>query len=86
MSVTGVPTLTHCEIKRQLAEQFAIAARQYAEAVVALTVHIALSHAEYSRLRDAAHTARHQVHSIGVKYEEHVESHRCGEAAQPGGQ
>jgi hypothetical protein len=86
MSLAGVPTRTRCEIERRLAEQFATAARQYAEAVVALTVQIALSQSEYSRLRDATRTARQQVHSIGARYEEHVESHRCAEPARPGGQ
>lgn len=69
---------THCcEIRRKLADQFATAARLYAEAVVAFTSPPTISLDEYKRLRKAAEEARKRAETIEVAYEEHVASHRC---------
>jgi hypothetical protein len=61
-----------CDTGRKLAEQFAEAARVYAESVVALTSHHAdVSWNEYIRLHEAVEEARKR---FGIAYEEHVGS------------
>ena len=68
-----------CETGRKLGEQFAEAARLYAEAVVVLTSHHAnVSCDKYIQLRAAVEEARKRSESLGIAYEEHVESHRRG--------
>ena len=66
------------ERRRKLAEQFAIAARLYAEAVASLTSDNALSPTEYDRLYKAAEDARCHSEQMRRAFEEHVASHRCG--------
>ena len=67
-----------CETRRKLSEQFATAARLYAEAVAAFSsTPLTVSQDEYNRLRKAADEARERAEAIGTAFEEHVESHRC---------
>src|SRR5262245_25575770 len=67
-----------CERRRQLSEQFATAARLYAEAVVLLTLnHSRMSQNDYERLREAAEEARQHSEAMGIAFEEHVEWHQC---------
>jgi hypothetical protein len=66
-----------CDIARKLAEQFAEAARLYAETVVVLTSHHAnVPWNEYIRLHAAVEEAQKRSEALGIAYEEHVESHR----------
>jgi hypothetical protein len=71
-------TQISCQTRRELAERFATAARQYSEAVVHFTEFPGkLSQGDYDRLRTAVEKA--QVHSerMCYKFEEHVRSHGC---------
>ena len=63
------------EMKRKLSEQFATAARLYAEAVAVFTGSpLTVSQDEYHRLRKAAEAARGHAEAIGAAFEEHLES------------
>jgi hypothetical protein len=67
-----------CTARQQLAPQFDIAARLYAEAVVLLTRDFpVVSPEKYNQLRNAAETARRDAEAMGIAFEEHVDSHRC---------
>jgi hypothetical protein len=64
---------------RERADQFAIYARLYAEAVVAFTRDPGtMSPEKYSRLKKAVKEAQKRAEMMGVAYEEHLDSHRCG--------
>ena len=74
-----------CDIRRHLAEQFALAARLYAEAVVSLTIQfMPISSNEYNRLTEAAEEARRRAAATGIAFEEHVDSHGCGAGSDHG--
>jgi hypothetical protein len=77
-------TRSCCEIRRHLAEEFAIAARLYAEAVVSLTCESGIMpHEDYSRLREAAEMAQLNVEAACRAFQEHVDLHRwCGPICQ----
>ena len=67
-----------CEKRQHLGEQFAIAARLYSEAVVALTRnHIPMSWTDYERLCDVVEEARQRVEAMREAYKQHVGSHQC---------
>lgn len=69
----------HCQIRLQLAEQFATATRLYYEAVVELTR--ASSHLpdrDYDRLWGNAIDAQECAEVAGTAFQRHVELHRCG--------
>jgi hypothetical protein len=67
-----------CGDRRRLAEQFAIAAREYSEAVARLVLHQGPpSHAEYSTLRHSVIDAQERCVSVGVEFEQHVAMHGC---------
>jgi hypothetical protein len=75
-----------CQVNRQLADEFSIAARLYAEAVVALARNYAsLSPDEYGRLKKAVEEAQHRSEAMRIVFQENVESHwrettnRCGQ-------
>jgi len=69
-----------CAIRRRLAEQFAIAARLYGEAVVLYTgFEGPTADVEYIHLRDAAREAQQRAEVARVLFEEHVDLHRCGQ-------
>ena len=65
-----------CEVRRKLAEEFATAARLYAEAVVALT-RFQTKEGEYDRCREAAEQAQVRTRQASAAFEEHEDSHRC---------
>ena len=70
--------MTHCNDRRRLAEQFAVAAREYSEAVAQLVLHEGPpSHAEYGALRSGVIEAHERCESAGVEFEQHVASHGC---------
>jgi hypothetical protein len=69
-----------CESKRQLAEQFAAAARLYAESVALFTRSaVTQSSEQYNRLRRGAEEAQQRAEATGVAFEEHVDMHQCCE-------
>jgi len=70
-------THDYCWTKRRLAEQFAIAARLYAEAVVLLTCPTGGVPRDYGRLLESVEAARKELEDSGAAFQEHVESHRC---------
>jgi hypothetical protein len=65
-----------CEIRRELADGFAIAARLYAEAVANLAV-AGISPEKYIRLRRRTEDALHRAEAASIAFEEHVASHMC---------
>ena len=71
-----------CEVRRKLAEAFAMNARLYAESVVNLTWLHNISQEDYDRYREAAEMARQRTEQASVAFEEHVASHSCGESSQ----
>ncbi len=70
-----------CEMRRQLSEQFAIAARLYGDAVIALTTS-SNSQLDHARLCRKAQEMKERAEAAMMVFEEHVDSHRCydGEA------
>jgi hypothetical protein len=72
-----------CEIRRQLADQFSISARLYAEAVVNLAVS-SISQEEYIRLCRRAKDAQRRAEAASVAFEEHVDLHRCFNSSPEG--
>jgi hypothetical protein len=67
-----------CRTRQELAEEFAVAARLFSEAVVSLAGHIGgMSDGEFNRLRTAAKTMQERAEAARVAFEEHVDSHRC---------
>ena len=67
-----------CFMRRNLGEQFATAARLYAEAVVVLTCDPAtISRDEYDRLREATKQAQQRSEATERAFEQHVDSHDC---------
>jgi hypothetical protein len=68
----------YCELRRQLAEKFATAARLYAETVVLLARHPLDAEQDYNRLREATERALDRAKAAGVAFDEHVASHHCG--------
>ena len=71
-----------CELRRQLAEQFATAARQYAETVVLLTRNPMKSEQAYNRLLEETRMAHNRSEAAAVAFEGHVASHQCGTPQQ----
>lgn len=68
-----------CQLRQRLAENFAVAARLYAEAVVLLTASHGVSDSEYHRLRKAAAEAQYRCEEMRIAFEEHVASHEQGQ-------
>jgi len=66
-----------CLARRELAEQFAISARLFAEAVVMLTRPPDIPHPKYEALRASALEAQHRAEAAAVAFEEHVDTHDC---------
>ena len=70
--------MASCNDRRRLAEQFALAAREYSEAVARLVLHEGPpTDAEYSTLRSAVIETQERCVSAGVEYEQHVVTHSC---------
>jgi hypothetical protein len=62
-----------------LAEQFAVAAREYSEAVVRFVQYEGPpSHAEYGALRSGVIEALERCESAGMEFGQHVALHDCG--------
>jgi hypothetical protein len=62
-----------------LAEQFALAAREYSEAVTRLVQHEGPpAHTEYGGLRSKVIEAHDRCESVGLQFEQHVATHSCG--------
>jgi hypothetical protein len=75
MSQSAAALQSCCRVRNELANQFAIAARLYAEAVVILT---RLSpERDLSKLREKTEEARRRCDDARVAFEEHVDSHSC---------
>jgi hypothetical protein len=70
---------TSCVARRQLAEEFVVAARLYYEAVVQLSAYStnATSKGDSDRLRHNARQAHERMEDLRVAFETHVESHQC---------
>ena len=65
-----------CETSRRFSEEFATAARLYAEAVVVLTsTSGATSRRDFNHLCKAVEVARRRCEKMSALYEEHVEMH-----------
>ena len=70
---------SRCETRRRLSEEFATAARLYAEAVIEYTRSARVSKPEYQRLRQAAEAAQRHSEEGRIAFEEHVSLHQCQE-------
>jgi hypothetical protein len=70
--------MSFCNDRRKLAEQFALAAREYSEAVARLVLHEGPpSDAEYSTLRSVVNETHERCEIAGVEFEQHVVVHDC---------
>lgn len=67
-----------CEAGRQLAEQFATAARLYAETVVKLTSMREVPENRFRELCEGSDEALERAERAGAAFEKHVVSHHCG--------
>ena len=73
-----------CTLSRELADQFATAARLWAEAVVTLTAAAPrISRADYYQLRSDAAKAQMLAETARIAFEEHVNEHGCEGSADP---
>lgn len=72
-----------CPTRRTLAEQFASAARLYAESAVKLAI-LGKSGIDYIRLRDDTIDAQGRSEVAFRDFIQHVDSHQCGEGALNG--
>jgi len=68
--------MTYCTTRRDLGEQFAIAARLHAEAVVVLTGVVPLV-AGFEESCGAVEQARQQCEAAGTAFRQHVTTHAC---------
>jgi hypothetical protein len=72
---TAIAVRQCCALRQDLANQFAIAARLYYEAVVLLSQ--TASSMDFERLRAAARAAQERAATAGSAFEEHVNRHGC---------
>jgi hypothetical protein len=71
--------MASCNDRRRLAEQFALAAREYSEAVARLVQHEGPpSQGEYSTFRSVMIETLDRCEMARVEFEQHVATHRCG--------
>ena len=76
--MTDTPSMASSKDRRRLAEQFALAAREYSEAVARLVLYEGPpTHAEYSTLRSIMIEAQERCESARVEFEQHVATHSC---------
>jgi len=67
-----------CNDRRRLAEQFALAAREYSEAVTRLVQHEGPpAQAEYRALRSVVIEAQERCESARGQFEQHIATHGC---------
>ena len=71
------PVKPCCDLRRKLAEDFATAARLYAQTVVELAVGGGVSQRQYMRLCKLTEDAQKRSELAFVAYEEHIDWHRC---------
>jgi hypothetical protein len=70
--------MASCNDRRKFAEQFALAAREYSEAVARLVQHDGPpSQVEYGALRSVVIEALERCESGRVEFEQHVATHGC---------
>jgi hypothetical protein len=70
--------MTTCNDRRRFAEQFALAAREYFEAVTRLVQHEGPpAQAEYDALRSIVIEAQERCGCAGVEFVQHVATHGC---------
>jgi hypothetical protein len=72
-----------CALRRKLAEEFATAARLYAESAIRLACS-GKSAVDYAYLRDQTIEAQGRSEVAFKGFNEHVASHRCGEGTRNG--
>jgi hypothetical protein len=65
-----------CEVRRQLAEAFAKAARQYSDSAVLLAT-LVVSETDYFHLRRLTLEAKNRSEAAFASYVQHVDLHRC---------
>jgi len=71
--------MASCNDRRKLAEQFALAAREYSEGVARLVQHEGPpTQAEYDGLRSVVIEAHDRCKTAGIEFEQHVAAHGCG--------
>jgi hypothetical protein len=71
--------MTCCNDRRRFAEQFALAAREYSEAVARLVQHEGPpARAEYDALRSVVIEAQERCERAGGEFEQHLTKHGCG--------
>jgi hypothetical protein len=71
--------MSSCNDRRKLAEQFALATREYSEAVARLVQHEGPpSDAEYGALRSVVNETHERCEIAGVEFEQHVAAHGSG--------
>ena len=76
-----MPTSAYCIVGRQLADQFAISARLYAEAVVNLTT-MGTSPEEYVRLFQNASDTQGRSKAAFIAFDQHMRLHHCRDSAR----
>lgn len=70
--------MAHCKDRRKFAEQFALAAREYSEAVARLVLHEGPpAQAEYDALRCSVNETHDRCETAGLEFEQHVATHGC---------
>jgi hypothetical protein len=70
--------MASCNDRRKLAEQFALVAREYSEAVARLVQHEGPpSQGEYSTFRSVMIETLERCEMARVEFEQHVATHRC---------
>ena len=76
------PTTTNCNERSRLAADYAMATREYSEAVVNfLQVAGRVSGQEYRRLRCVVDEALRRSEDAGATFEQHTSAHGCGNSA-----
>jgi hypothetical protein len=78
METAEAKTPLCCSMRQKLAQEFATAARLYAEAVALVTGSDTMANDPYIRLRNAARAAQDRAETARIAFEEHLDSHRCG--------
>lgn len=76
-SAQGEDKFVCCELRRQLAEEFAINARLYAEVVALFTSSHGVSQVRYGELLQKTSEAKIRAEQAQAAFEEHVARHQC---------
>jgi hypothetical protein len=72
---SALNTVPSCSVRQKLASEFAISARQFAEAATLLAQ--SSSRLDFERLSGAAQQAQERAERARVAFEEHVREHGC---------